>query len=96
MIVASLEHGPGARLGFSGAVVVFKNEIDLWANPSLAGLPRSEPPAILYSDQGKAASMSSAAGSISTQMSQFWMLLAAAGLATAPVPTPMPMKNDCQ
>lgn len=32
---------------FSGAVVVFKNEIDLWANPSLAGLPRSEPPAPL-------------------------------------------------
>jgi len=32
---------------FSGAVVVFKNEIDLWANPSLAGLPRTEPPAPL-------------------------------------------------
>ena len=32
---------------FSGAVVVFKNEIDLWANPSLAQLPRSEHPASL-------------------------------------------------
>ena len=32
---------------FSGAVVVFKNEIDLWANPSLAQLPRSEKPASL-------------------------------------------------
>ncbi|UCV00152.1 PepSY-associated TM helix domain-containing protein [Acidovorax radicis] len=32
---------------FSGAVVVFKNEIDLWANPSLAQLPRSEQPASL-------------------------------------------------
>ncbi|MFN7155295.1 MAG: PepSY-associated TM helix domain-containing protein [Acidovorax sp.] len=32
---------------FSGAVVVFKNEIDLWANPSLAQLPRSENPASL-------------------------------------------------
>jgi uncharacterized iron-regulated membrane protein len=32
---------------FSGAVVVFKNEIDLWANPSLAQLPRSVPPAPL-------------------------------------------------
>lgn len=32
---------------FSGAVVVFKNEIDLWANPSLAKLPRSEKPAPL-------------------------------------------------
>lgn len=32
---------------FSGAVVVFKNEIDLWANPSLAKLPRSEKPASL-------------------------------------------------
>lgn len=32
---------------FSGAVVVFKNEIDLWANPSLAKLPRSETPAPL-------------------------------------------------
>lgn len=32
---------------FSGAVVVFKNEIDLWANPSLARLPRAEPPAPL-------------------------------------------------
>lgn len=32
---------------FSGAVVVFKNEIDLWANPSLAQLPRSAPPAPL-------------------------------------------------
>ncbi|MFN9475265.1 PepSY-associated TM helix domain-containing protein [Acidovorax sp.] len=32
---------------FSGAVVVFKNEIDLWANPSLAGLPRTQPPAPL-------------------------------------------------
>ena len=32
---------------FSGAVVVFKNEIDLWANPSLAKLPRSEHPASL-------------------------------------------------
>jgi len=32
---------------FSGAVVVFKNEIDLWANPSLAQLPRSDKPASL-------------------------------------------------
>ena len=32
---------------FSGAVVVFKNEIDLWANPSLAQLPRAEKPAPL-------------------------------------------------
>ena len=32
---------------FSGAVVVFKHEIDLWANPSLAQLPRSEKPAPL-------------------------------------------------
>ncbi len=32
---------------FSGSVVVFKNEIDLWANPSLAQLPRSEKPAPL-------------------------------------------------
>ena len=32
---------------FSGAVVVFKHEIDLWANPSLAQLPRSEHPASL-------------------------------------------------
>lgn len=32
---------------FSGAVVVFKNEIDLWANPSLAQLPRSAEPAPL-------------------------------------------------
>lgn len=32
---------------FSGAVVVFKNEIDLWANPSLAGLPRTQSPAPL-------------------------------------------------
>lgn len=32
---------------FSGSVVVFKNEIDLWANPSLAQLPRSEKPASL-------------------------------------------------
>lgn len=32
---------------FSGSVVVFKNEIDLWANPSLAKLPRSEKPASL-------------------------------------------------
>lgn len=32
---------------FSGAVVVFKNEIDLWANPSLAQLPRSAQPAPL-------------------------------------------------
>ena len=32
---------------FSGAVVVFKHEIDLWANPSLAQLPRAEPPAPL-------------------------------------------------
>lgn len=31
----------------SGSVVVFKNEIDLWANPSLAQLPRSESPASL-------------------------------------------------
>lgn len=29
---------------FSGAVVVFKNEIDRWANPSLAQLPRSASP----------------------------------------------------
>ena len=32
---------------FSGAVVVFKHEIDLWANPSLAQLPRSAEPAPL-------------------------------------------------
>ena len=32
---------------FSGAVVVFKNEIDLWANPSLAQLPRADKPASL-------------------------------------------------
>lgn len=32
---------------FAGAVVVFKNEIDLWANPSLAQLPRSDTPAPL-------------------------------------------------
>ena len=32
---------------FSGAVVVFKHEIDLWANPSLAQLPRSDKPASL-------------------------------------------------
>ena len=32
---------------FSGAVVVFKNEIDLWANPSLAQLPRVQIPASL-------------------------------------------------
>ncbi len=32
---------------FSGAVVVFKHEIDLWANPSLAQLPRAEKPASL-------------------------------------------------
>ncbi len=32
---------------FSGAVVVFKHEIDLWANPSLAQLPRSAQPAPL-------------------------------------------------
>ncbi|CAM3413685.1 PepSY-associated TM helix domain-containing protein [Paracidovorax anthurii] len=32
---------------FSGAVVVFKNEIDLWANPSLAQLPRPDRPAPL-------------------------------------------------
>lgn len=32
---------------FSGAVVVFKHEIDLWANPSLAQLPRAQPPAPL-------------------------------------------------
>ena len=32
---------------FSGAVVVFKNEIDLWANPSLAQLPRADKPAPL-------------------------------------------------
>lgn len=32
---------------FSGSVVVFKNEIDLWANPSLAQLPRSDKPASL-------------------------------------------------
>ena len=32
---------------FSGAVVVFKNEIDLWANPSLASLPRTDRPASL-------------------------------------------------
>jgi len=32
---------------FSGAVVVFKNEIDLWANPSLAQLPRTDKPASL-------------------------------------------------
>ncbi len=29
---------------FSGAVVVFKNEIDRWANPSLAALPRAQAP----------------------------------------------------
>ncbi len=29
---------------FSGAVVVFKNEIDLWANPQLAKLPRAAQP----------------------------------------------------
>ncbi|MBN8749039.1 PepSY-associated TM helix [Xylophilus ampelinus] len=29
---------------FSGAVVVFKNEIDRWANPSLAALPRAQVP----------------------------------------------------
>lgn len=29
---------------FSGSVVVFKNEIDLWANPSLRELPRSDAP----------------------------------------------------
>ena len=29
---------------FSGAVVVFKNEIDRWANPSLATLPRARVP----------------------------------------------------
>lgn len=32
---------------FSGSVVVFKNEIDLWANPSLAGLPRAKEPVSL-------------------------------------------------
>ncbi|MDT0138379.1 PepSY-associated TM helix domain-containing protein [Acidovorax sp. PRC11] len=32
---------------FSGAVVVFKNEIDLWANPSLVQLPRAAQPAPL-------------------------------------------------
>ncbi len=32
---------------FSGAVVVFKHEIDLWASPSLAQLPRAQPPAPL-------------------------------------------------
>ncbi|WP_029413668.1 PepSY-associated TM helix domain-containing protein [Paracidovorax oryzae] len=32
---------------FSGSVVVFKHEIDLWANPSLAQLPRAEHPAPL-------------------------------------------------
>nr|WP_145552766.1 PepSY-associated TM helix domain-containing protein [Variovorax boronicumulans] len=32
---------------FSGAVVVFKEEIDLWANPSLARLPRAEAPVAL-------------------------------------------------
>jgi uncharacterized iron-regulated membrane protein len=32
---------------FSGSVVVFKHEIDLWANPSLAGLPRAAQPASL-------------------------------------------------
>ena len=32
---------------FSGAVVVFKNEIDLWANPSLAQLPRVPTPVSL-------------------------------------------------
>lgn len=32
---------------FSGSVVVFKNEIDLWANPSLAQLPRADKPAPL-------------------------------------------------
>ncbi|MCW5259390.1 PepSY domain-containing protein [Verminephrobacter eiseniae] len=31
----------------SGAVLVFRHEIDLWANPSLARLPRSERPAPL-------------------------------------------------
>jgi uncharacterized iron-regulated membrane protein len=30
---------------FSGAVVVFKHEIDLWANPSLKSMPRVEKPA---------------------------------------------------
>jgi uncharacterized iron-regulated membrane protein len=29
----------------TGSVLVFKNEIDLWANPSLNGLPRASPPA---------------------------------------------------
>lgn len=29
---------------FSGSVVVFKNEIDLWANPSLRDLPHSDAP----------------------------------------------------
>lgn len=29
---------------FSGAVVVFKNEIDAWANPSLRDLPQAHPP----------------------------------------------------
>ena len=38
----------GVRIALpSGAVVVFKNEIDLWANPSLAQLPRAEKPAPL-------------------------------------------------
>lgn len=32
---------------FSGAVVVFKHEIDLWANPSLAQLPHAATPARL-------------------------------------------------
>lgn len=32
---------------FSGAVMVFKNEIDRWANPSLAQLPRAATPASL-------------------------------------------------
>lgn len=32
---------------FSGAVVVFKKEIDLWANPSLAQLPRVQTPVAL-------------------------------------------------
>jgi uncharacterized iron-regulated membrane protein len=32
---------------FSGAVVVFKEEIDLWANPSLARLPRAQAPVAL-------------------------------------------------
>jgi uncharacterized iron-regulated membrane protein len=32
---------------FSGAVVVFKHELDLWANPSLSGLPHAPTPAAL-------------------------------------------------